>query len=298
VSQLGIAIPFFSGLDYLRSAIESLLAQSTSAWRAVVVDDAGPEPEAADVVRDLADPRIRYVRNDRNLGLAENWNACLDLADSELVTLFHADDMLGPEYVALVLRAHDRHPDAVAVHTGARVIGADGNPSFSFPDFVKRFTGPRRHGEVVTAGDEGLAVVLRGQFIFCPSLSYKRSQLPQRPFDPTWRQVLDLDLLARLLFAGKRIVGVTDRAYQYRRHRESQTAVLTASLDRFREEFGLYAKITRDAERAGWQRSVSVARRARIVRAHVLYRALGLAVHGKPTEARASMAVLKARPSP
>jgi glycosyltransferase involved in cell wall biosynthesis len=297
VSELAIAIPFFSGLEYLRSALGSLVAQSASTWHAVVVDDAGPEPESADVVRDLGDPRVTYVRNDTNLGLAKNWNACLERADGDLVTIFHADDELAPDYVDLVLRMHEQYPDAVAVHAGASVIGADGKPSFSFPDIVKRFTGPRHRGKVVTVGDDGLATLLRGQFIFCPSLSYKRSRLPRPTFDPRWRQVLDLDLLARLLFAGETIVGTTDRAYRYRRHGESQTMLLTASHDRFREELALYDEIARDAERVGWERSARVARRARIVRAHVLYRALGSVLRGAPKEARATMAVLKDAPT-
>ena len=272
MTELGVVIPFYSGLPYLQRAIESLLAQSVSDWTAIVVDDAGPEPEAADLVRTVDDPRLRYVRNPTNLGLAGNWNAALELIDAELVTIFHADDELDPSYLAVVHDAHRRHPGAVAVHTRARIIGADGSARFSFPDAMKNVTGPRARGETLTAGDEGLAVVVRGQFIFCPALSYKRSLLPSPPFDPTWKQVLDLDLIARLVFDGHEIVGVPDRAYRYRRHSASQTALMTSSHDRFVEEFAVYGEIARRATAVGWSRTAAVAGRARIVRAHVLYR--------------------------
>ena len=297
MSELGIAIPFFSGLGYLRRALESLLAQSTDSWRAVVVDDAGPDPQSGDLVRDFGDTRIRYVRNDENLGLAENWNLCLELASTDLVTLFHADDELGRDYVETILAVHQQNPDAVAVYTAAEVIGPDSARMFSFPDAMKRFTGFRRGSRFVTVGDNGLAAMLRGQFIFCPALSYKRHLLPSRPFDAEWRQVLDLDLIARLLFDGHRIVGVPDRAYRYRRHSESQTALLTSTCQRFREELDLYDEITKRAEERGWPRSAAVARRARIVRAHVLYRVLLSALRGDLNESRVTASLLRTRGS-
>lgn len=295
MSALGFAVPFYSGLPYLERALRSLQAQSTSQWHAVVVDDAGPEPESGDLVHELRDPRISYVRNDANLGLAGNWNRCLELVEADFVTLLHGDDELGRDYAAVVLDAHRRHPDAVAVHTGARVVGRSGGPIFSFPDFFKRFTGPRRGGEHETVGDRGLAVVLRGQFIFFPSVSYTARLLPPRPFDGSWRQVVDLDLIARLLFDGHRIVGMPPPAYRYRRHQESQTALLTASRDRFREEFALYEVIARRAQSLGWTRSAAVARRARIVRAHVAYRALGAALRGNLREAGSTASLLRGR---
>ncbi len=295
MSELGVAIPFYSGLGYLRRAIQSLLDQSTDRWRAIVVDDAGPASEARHVVREFGDPRISYVRNESNLGPARNWNLCLQLVDAELVTLLHADDELSDNYVQTVLDAHLRHSDAVAVHTRAIVIGSRSTPIFSFPDVVKEFIAPRGRSEQITVGDEGLATVLRGQFIFCPALSYKRSLLPDKPFDQAWRQVLDLDLIARLLFDGREIVGSPARAYRYRRHRASQTALLTSSRDRFREEFALYNKIAQRSEAMGWQRSATVARRARILRAHVIYRALGCALRGRVREGQSTIALLGAR---
>jgi GT2 family glycosyltransferase len=295
VSELGFAIPFYSGLEYLGRALQSLRTQSTSRWRAVVVDDAGPDPGACELVHELADPRIRYVRNDTNLGLANNWNRCLELAEADLVTLLHSDDELSGDYAEAVLDAHREHPEAVAVHTGATIIGPTSRPIFSFPDFVKRFTGPSRRSENITAGDEGLATVLRGQFIFCPALSYKTRLLPDRPFDSAWHQVLDLDLIARLLFEGQRIVGVPSRAYRYRRHPASQTALLTSSRDRFREEFALYNQIARHAEARGWRRSATVAGHARIVRTHLVYRALGSVLRGRVREARSTVSLLRAR---
>src|SRR4051812_25955715 len=88
-SPLTIAIPFYKGLDYLRQAIESVRRQSASQWQLLVVDDASPESGAEQLVQSYHDSRMCCHRNERNHGLAGNWNRCLDLAATDLVTLLH-----------------------------------------------------------------------------------------------------------------------------------------------------------------------------------------------------------------
>jgi len=290
---LTLAIPFYANTDLLAAALASVVAQDTDEWEAVVVDD-GPDSDARDVVARVGGDRIRYVRNPANLGLAGNWNRCLEVAETELVTLFHADDELRSDYVRRVLEVHRGTPDAVAVFTGASVIGPAGTPIFSFPDEVKRFTRPRARGDRVdVVGESGLVSLLRGQHIFCPSLAYQRTRLPQPAFDARWRQVTDLDLLARLLLDGARVVGTTEAAYRYRRHDENQTALLTASLDRFDEEFAIYDEIALRARARGWTRAAATAERARILRLHAAYQALRSALRGDTRQVRACLALAR-----
>src|SRR3954451_4119455 len=99
-----LGIPFFSGLEYLSLALRSLLSQSDRSWTAIVVDDASPEDGAQALVAELGDPRVRYVRNDRNLGVAANFNRCIELASAEapISVVFHADDELDSGYVAAI----------------------------------------------------------------------------------------------------------------------------------------------------------------------------------------------------
>ena len=155
---LTVAIPFYKGQAYLRRAIESVLRQTSPDWRLVVCDD-GPEPGTADLVASFGDPRVRYLKNERNLGMAGNWNRCLDAADTDLVNLLHNDDELLPDYVGEMLRAGCAFPDAAAFFCRAKVIDADGRATFSLVDYVKRFLQPIfnffRH-RITNATAEGL----------------------------------------------------------------------------------------------------------------------------------------------
>lgn len=285
-----IAIPYYSGRTYLIEAVHSVRAQTRCDWRLIVVDDAGPEP-AGDEIAALGDERIEYVRSPANLGLAGNWSECLRRSRTELVTLLHADDRLAPTYLAAVLAAADRHPDAAAVFTDSVVIGPAGEPLRSLPDLVKRFA-RRPRGDHVVRGDADLASILANNYVFCPTLCYRRSMVGEAPFDGRWKMVIDLDLVARLLLDGDELVGVRAPLYEYRRHGGNQTAVLTANALRFEEELALYREIAEAAETKGWPRSARRARHRSMVRAHLALQVARDVVRGRFGQGRAKARLL------
>ena len=291
-AAITFALPYYSNLGYLREAIDSVLAQTISNWKMIVVDDAGPE-SAADLVHQLDDHRISYIRNSVNLGLAGNWNECLRHATTSYVTLLHTDDRLSPRYAAAVLAAAEAHPEAAAVFTDAAIIGADGLPARSLPDFVKRFARrPRADHEVV--GDTGLAGVLTNNYIFCPALTYRTSSIGSTPFDPRWSMVLDLDLIARLLAGGQSLRCVRQPLYEYRRHQSNQTALLTADARRFTEEIALYRELAAIAATQKWTRSEKAAQWHVMVRIHLVVQIVNDAIRGRRQAASSKWAMLKA----
>ena len=277
MSFLGIAIPFYRNISYLRTAIESVTEQSSSDWRLWVLDDSGgnePEETVRELIASFDDDRIRYQRNPETVGMVSNWNHCLDAADTEFITLLHGDDRLLPNYLDVIHRLARDHPQAVALYCDTTIIGASGKREFSLADLVKGFFSPKASGEVVLIGQRAATALMRGNFIMCPTLSFRRSLLGARRFDPGWEQVQDLDLTLRLLMNGETLVGAAEVAYAYRRHRESATWVQSQNRLRFDEEFRLFDQIAARAEALGWSKTAQVSRRKRIVKLHLAYRAL------------------------
>ncbi len=271
-ARITFAIPYYRGLGWLREAIESVRAQRETAWHCLILDD-GAEPDggAGELVRALADPRFRYLANPATLGMVANWNQGIDAVKTDLVTLLHADDRLTQDYADVVLALAAAHPRAVAVCCGARIIDAAGRKRFSLADAFKRLLVPR--GEPWRLrGERGLHALLRGDFVMCPTLCWRRSRLGARRFEAGWRQVQDLELLTRLLLEGEEIVGTRRVGYEYRRHDESATALQSESLLRFEEEIALYNRLAESAESLGWTEAARVARRRTIVRLHLSFR--------------------------
>jgi glycosyltransferase involved in cell wall biosynthesis len=298
MASIGIAIPFYRNVAYLRTAIQSVTEQSSEAWKLWVFDDSGGnETEAAvrETVEAFDDPRVHYHRNDDTLGMVSNWNRCLDRADTDLVTLLHGDDRLLPEYVSLMQRMARSHSEAVAFYCGAEIIGASGGRVFSLADAVKGFFEPASRDHTILCGATGATALMRGNFIMCPTLCFRHQRLGTRRFDSRWEQVQDLDLTVRLLMEGETLVGSPELAYAYRRHPESATTVQSQNRLRFEEEFRLFDEVARAAKDLGWDETARVASRKRIVKLHLLYRALRDLLHLRPASAAATLRYLGSR---
>ena len=274
---ISFAIPYYRNPAYLLETIRSVRNQTIADWELIVVDDAGPEP-AHDLVDAIGDPRIRYVRNVRNLGLARNWNECVRVSRAPLVNVVHADDRLHPEYAARVIDAAGRHPGAAAVFTDVTIIGADGRPTRTLPDLAKRLVPRRRHDHDLV-GDRALAGLLAGNYILCPTLCLRPSIVGTEPFDPAWHFVPDQAFTVGQLLAGRTLHSIRAPLLEYRRHESSQTSALTSDSSRFEEELEFSRQMAVEAASRGWTRSARAARWRVLTRTHLLLR-IGLDLLG------------------
>src|SRR2546425_3765166 len=112
--QVSICIPAYGRPEELGVAIESVLSQDFEELEVVVGDDSGDlEP----VVNRFGDPRVRYLRNPRRLGMAGNWNAVLDRADGRLLGLLMDDDRLLPGFVRSTVSQFEEDPSLGVVFT-------------------------------------------------------------------------------------------------------------------------------------------------------------------------------------
>jgi glycosyltransferase involved in cell wall biosynthesis len=79
---------------FIREAIDSVLAQSFKDWELIVVDDASTDNTKTIVDEYMAkDDRIRYYRNEKNLGIAKTRNRGLELAQGEYIAPLDSDDI-------------------------------------------------------------------------------------------------------------------------------------------------------------------------------------------------------------
>lgn len=252
---IGVAIPFFSRLDYLSLALRSLVDQLDPDWTAVVIDDCSPEAGADQAVEDLHDPRFSYVRNVRNLGLAKNFNRCLLEPGTSVVAILHGDDVLEPDYIATIRAAHESDRAAACVAPMARAIDADGALIDTVVDKAKRRMWPGGHRHDLR-GDRGLARLIHGFFVYSPAISYRPALLPPTLFDDRWRQVMDVELYAQVLLSGGTILLDRTPVYRYRRHAGTATSQNERSFTRLAEETVLAREIGASAAALGWKRTV------------------------------------------
>ena len=112
--RFDVLLPYYGDVGQMQDAVRSVLAQNGDDWRLTVVDD-GREPGVPEWFEQLGDPRVRYFRNERNLGVTGNFNRCVELATAPHVVLIGCDDLMLPGYLQTVRRALRRTPGAAMV---------------------------------------------------------------------------------------------------------------------------------------------------------------------------------------
>lgn len=123
---VSICIPTFNRAGTLARALDSALAQSVAPLEIVVSDNASDDA-SEEIARSYAraDPRVRYVRQPRNIGPTANFNFLFAAARGEYVQMLADDDWLEDEYVSTCLAELRGRPDHVLVGGRARYY-ADG----------------------------------------------------------------------------------------------------------------------------------------------------------------------------
>ena len=118
-----IAIPAYK-VGFLKEAISSALNQSYSNIELIIVDDCSPENIDA-IVKEFSDSRIRYYRNDKNVGIQDpsiNWNECLEHAKGDFFALLCDDDTYEPSFIEEMLNLANTYPDVKVFRARARTI--------------------------------------------------------------------------------------------------------------------------------------------------------------------------------
>ena len=100
--------------QYLEQAVRSVLEQRFADVEVVVTDDAG---DAEPIVAAIADPRVRYHRNPRRMGVAGNARVAFELCRGRYVGLLGDDDRLLPGYLEETVRRLDEDPELGLVFT-------------------------------------------------------------------------------------------------------------------------------------------------------------------------------------
>lgn len=280
-----VLLPAFGDDALVRQAIVSVREQTEQHWRLTVVDDgpaAGRDPGLGGWVARLADDRITYRANPRLLGINRNFQRCAELAEHELVVLLGADDRLLPDFVARVRALAADRPHLAFIHTGALVVDSDGDPANPPADRVKTLASLKAApGTVREVGGEQLAAsLLRGNWMYFPSVVFRRDVLVEHGFRPGFDVVQDLDLYLRILRAGGRVALLDAPGIEYRRHPASVSSERAEDGSRFDEERRFFAEAAADMSREGWPRAARAARLHLTSRLHALLRVTQLLAGG------------------
>ncbi|GAA3588380.1 hypothetical protein GCM10022198_09950 [Klugiella xanthotipulae] len=269
--SLDIFIPYWGDPEYMKETVQSVLDQENPNWLLTVVDDDYPGTVIEDYLATLGDPRITYIRKEKNAGITANFRTCVQLATQDIVVIIGCDDVMLPHYVDTVLAAHAEFPEAGIIQPGVEVIDENGRIVSPLVDSVKqRVVRPRTSGRTLLAGDRLGASLLHGDWLYWPSLTFRRASIQSVDFREGFPIIQDLALIMDLLFAGETLVFDPVVCFRYRRHSASASVSQLSDGSRFVGERAYFALAATLARKNGWPRTRRAAKLRITSRAHAL----------------------------
>lgn len=122
-----LRVPCYNHELYVEQCLESIAAQTYPAIEVIVADDASTDRTAEIAERICHRHGWRFIRNERNLGVAATLNRMADAAgDYDYVFSVASDDLLPPGSIAAMVSALDREPSAVGTYGDVEYIDSAG----------------------------------------------------------------------------------------------------------------------------------------------------------------------------
>jgi glycosyltransferase involved in cell wall biosynthesis len=156
---VSICIPTYNRASMVGEAIRSALDQTYSPVEVLVVDNASTDT-IEDVVSSFRDPRLKLVKNEKNLGLFGNFNRCVELARGKYIHILHSDDYIDPGFTGTCVGFMESHPGVAMTFTSVTALsGEDQNRICTCTQ------------DTIYPAPEGFREILRSRsMISCPSV--------------------------------------------------------------------------------------------------------------------------------
>jgi glycosyltransferase involved in cell wall biosynthesis len=121
--SVSIGIPVYNGENYLSKALDSLLNQTFTDFELIISDNASSD-RTQEICLEYAanDARIRYYRNNSNLGAADNYNRVFELSSGKYFKWAAHDDVCAPDYLEKCVEVLENNPDVVLAYPKAYLI--------------------------------------------------------------------------------------------------------------------------------------------------------------------------------
>ena len=126
--NISVIIAAYRGEKFIAEQISSLLAQTLPPDEIIITDDSPDDLTEKAVQPFLADPRVRYYHNEKQLGVNGNFEKALSLAGGEIIFFCDQDDFWKPEKIAVMVAALGNSPEADGVFCNSSAVGSSLEP--------------------------------------------------------------------------------------------------------------------------------------------------------------------------
>lgn len=201
IPKITVLMPIFNGGSHLKTAIESILNQTYSNFEILAINDCSTD-NTEETILAFKDPRIVYLKNEKNLGLIKTLNLGLELSRGEFIARMDQDDIANPK----------RFEKQIAILQQNPTIGVCGTWFTLFGDntTIKTVEHPE---DPETIKIELLSYCTLGH----PTVMIRRAVIENIQYDEDYPAAEDYELWTRLSRTTK-LYNIQESLLQYRIH--------------------------------------------------------------------------------
>lgn len=240
---VSVCIPVRNRVKLVRRALESVLTQDLQDLEVLVVDNCSSDG-TWESLQTFQHPRLRLVRNPRDLGMFGNFTRCIELARGRYMRILCSDDRLLPGSLRREVALMEANPSIVLLSSPGELVDEQARPV--------RYYGYGRHFPPgIYIRDEAVAAVLwvlahygYNPLNLCSGLLLLRAAgVRAGIFDAAFAGAADLDFWLRMLAAGNLGV-INETSCEILIHPESGSSKLFSGGDAMLDQFRLAAKFS------------------------------------------------------
>lgn len=203
--KFSILVPLYNTpLNFLSEMLDSVVRQTYSDWELCLADGSDEKhKKVGSCCRKYQkkDARIKYRKLDKNGGISENTNACIEMAEGDYIGLFDHDDLLHPTALYEMMCAIERE-----------------NPDFLYTDEAV-FEGNIKNIITVHLKPDYGIDTLRANNYICHFSVFRRSLLEKAGrFRAEYDGSQDHDLILRLTGSADKVWHISKVLYYWRSH--------------------------------------------------------------------------------
>lgn len=155
--RLSIGLPVYNGEEHLGASLAALLGQTFSDFDLIISSNASTDG-TDEICRHFQaqDSRIRFFRQEKNLGLAPNHDFVFRQSRGELFKWASSDDLYARDLVQRCVDLLDEHRDAVLAHSWTAAIDTHGTvvQAMKYPLATDAARAPDRLRGLLYGGDD------------------------------------------------------------------------------------------------------------------------------------------------
>jgi glycosyltransferase involved in cell wall biosynthesis len=135
---LTVGMPVYNAARFLAKSLDSILRQTFADFQLLVSDNSSTDDTEA-ICREYAsrDQRIRYFRNEKNMGAGWNFRRVYSMATGKYYKQAAHDDFCEPAFFEACIDALERDPGLTVAHPKTCVVDANG-------EFIEDYECPMR----------------------------------------------------------------------------------------------------------------------------------------------------------